>query len=306
MKTAALLLLAWTIDRYEPPYAVLIADDGHTIDVRADVLPRGVRPGDRLVTPKGPVVGDADARRRALQLRLDALVSGVDSPLVVRQPRAMRRKPDHYSRRARAEGFAARSIYKIEEIDRRTRLFKSGMRVLDLGAAPGSWLQYISKAVGPKGRVVGVDQREVRAPVPQTVRIVQGDVFETTPESLMGDTGPFHVVVSDMAPSTSGSRFTDHVRSVELCDRALDLSQHVLRAGGSFVCKVFEGEDIPALIGRVRSRFEHLKRIKPRGTRDESVELYVIGLGFKGGEAAAGATSENTTEMIADDDSAGG
>ncbi|MCB9546618.1 MAG: RlmE family RNA methyltransferase [Myxococcales bacterium] len=191
------------------------------------------------------------------------------------------RHQDHYARKAKAEGFRARSIYKLQEINRRVRLFRRGQRVLDLGCAPGSWTQYAATEVGPGGAVVGIDLKPVSAVGGPHVRILCGDIFETPPEELMDGGRPFDVVMSDMAPSTSGNRFTDHVRSIDLCARALDLALLVLRPGGSFVCKAFEGSELNAFVQSVEGHFQQVKRVKPQATRDVSVELFIVGMGYE-------------------------
>ncbi len=195
---------------------------------------------------------------------------------------ASRRRPDHYTRRAKASGFAARSVFKLEEIDKRTRLLRRGLRVLDLGCAPGSWTQYAAGKVGRGGRVVGIDRRAIEFAAPQVTTLV-GDIFETDAERFFeAGGGRFDVVLSDMAPDTTGDRFTDHVRSVELCRRALYLADTLLERGGAFVCKVFEGGDVPELVDEIRPRYGKLKRIKPKSTRSESVELFIVAQGFSG------------------------
>lgn len=271
---SALLLWVWTLDRIEPPWAVLVHDDGHQIDVRISALPDGARPGDRLATPHGPL---RRPDRGAVAARI-ARLAGLETARGVGDGGAMgQRRQDHFSRRAKQTGFRARSVFKLEEIDRRTRLFRGGQRVLDLGCSPGSWSQYAAKKVGKRGQVVGIDLKAVQ-PIGDNVRLIRGDAFETPPEELQGDGRPFDVVVSDMAPATSGNRFTDHMRSIELCKRALAVAQSVLRPGGHFVCKVFEGEDVNAFVEALGAQFEQVRRIKPKSTRSESVELFVVGL----------------------------
>lgn len=191
-----------------------------------------------------------------------------------------RRQPDHYSRRAQAEGFRARSVYKLEEIDAKVRLLRPGLRVLDLGCAPGSWARYAGQKVGPRGRVVGIDLKAVPPLGLANVVLLQGDAFGADPRTL-GDGLPFDVVLSDMAPATTGNRLTDHVRSVALCERALTVALAGLRPGGAFVCKVFEGEDTKALFESVRLAFDKVQRVKPKSTRDESVEFFIVAQGAR-------------------------
>ena len=197
-----------------------------------------------------------------------------------------RRKPDHYARRAKREGFAARSVYKLEEIDRKHRLFRRGMRVLDLGCAPGSWLKYAADRVGSKGGVVGIDRRAVENYGPH-VKTLVGDIFETDPNDLSRLAGgPFDLVMSDMAPDTCGDRFTDHVRSVALCRQALGVAQLTSNENADFLCKVFEGPDLVEFVFELKGLFGAVKRQKPKSTRASSVELFLICKGRKSGQNA--------------------
>ena len=146
----------------------------------------------------------------------------------------MKKVQDHYFHKARREGFAARSVYKLEEIDRKRRLLRPGMEALDLGCAPGSWLQYAAERVGPSGRVVGVDLKEVRANLPAQARALTGDVFSLLPQDLMGENGGalFDVILSDMAPKTTGIKQADAARSATLVRRVLFLAGEMLKPGG--------------------------------------------------------------------------
>lgn len=278
-------LLFWSFDRIEPPWAVLVGDDGRVVEVPVERLPPDARPGDRLQTLAGPVVGDREARRARIAARLGRLAGLASTSPVGHRSAVNRRRPDHFARRAQREGFAARSVYKLEEIDRRVGLLRRGMRVLDLGCSPGSWLQYAAAAVGPRGRVVGIDLKPVEVAGGAHVRAEVADAFETPPAQLLDwGGGPFDLVLSDMAPATSGNRLADHARSIDLCRRALTVAEAVLASGGGFVCKVFEGEDAADLAADVRSRFERFKRIKPKGTRSESVELFFVAQGYRAGQ----------------------
>ncbi len=129
---------------------------------------------------------------------------------------------------------------------------------------------------------MGIDLQEVEALGPPQITLLQGDAFALDPEEIQAIAGgPFDVVLSDMAPATCGDRFTDHVRSIQLCERALEVARQVLRPGGAFVCKAFEGEDLNQLVAQIREAFDSAKRLKPKGTRKESVELFVIGQGHR-------------------------
>jgi 23S rRNA (uridine2552-2'-O)-methyltransferase len=187
---------------------------------------------------------------------------------------------DPFHQKAKREGFAARAVYKLEEIDHKYPLFKPGAAVLDLGCRPGSWLQYAAKQVGPKGVLVGID-REPLDIVIHGARIVVGDVFTITPAELAGDVHRFDVVLSDMAPDTSGVKSMDQARSEALFERALDLAEQLLAPGGHFVGKLFQGPDFQKLLARCRAGFTKGVSFKPKGSRPESPEQYLVALGRK-------------------------
>ncbi len=189
------------------------------------------------------------------------------------------------SKKARKAGFAARSVFKLEELDQRFGLLRRGGSVLDLGAAPGSWSQYALKKVGPSGLVVAVDRKPIDPGNLPGAVIIQGSAFQLTEEEVRGAGAgerapPFDAVVSDMAPNTTGVPFSDHIASVDLCDRALEAATDWLRPGGTFVCKVFQGVDEPKLRGRIKARFDKVKAVRPKGTRASSVEIFVVATGF--------------------------
>jgi 23S rRNA (uridine2552-2'-O)-methyltransferase len=183
--------------------------------------------------------------------------------------------------RAKRESFAARAIYKLEELDRSFRLLGPGRHVLDLGCWPGSWLQYASQRVGDHGVVVGIDLKPVTLALPGHVETMTADVHTLDPAVLIGRWPPFDVVLSDMAPHTTGDRRSDQWRSEELFLRALAVSVEVLRPGGHFAAKVFQGERFRELIDLVRARFQSCKPVRPQATRAQSSEQYVIGRGLR-------------------------
>jgi 23S rRNA (uridine2552-2'-O)-methyltransferase len=185
---------------------------------------------------------------------------------------------DHYSQQAKKERYPARSVYKLEEIQKKHRPIKKGDKVLDLGCAPGSWLLYAAKLTGPKGRVIGVDLKPVSIQVSSHIKIITADVFALDTATLGKD---FNVVLSDMAPATTGHKAVDAARSYNLCEAALKVAQNILLPGGSLVCKIFQGPDFSLLLDDVRAGFQRLKIFKPQSSRKASKEIYVIGLGFK-------------------------
>jgi 23S rRNA (uridine2552-2'-O)-methyltransferase len=191
---------------------------------------------------------------------------------------------DFYYRRARREGLRARSAYKIEEIVRRHRLLARGQAVLDLGAAPGGFLQVLAEEVGEKGVAVGVDKEPIRNLGKAWVRTAEVDLL--APDALERiralHPGRFDLVASDMAPRTIGVKVTDEARSLELARTALRVAGEALRLGGAFVAKVFMGGDFPAFRREVAARFGEVHVARPRATRESSYEVYVVGKDFRG------------------------
>ena len=185
---------------------------------------------------------------------------------------------DHYTRKAKKENFPARSVYKLKEMQEKHGLLKKGGRVLDLGCAPGSWLIYAVQQVGKDGYVVGVDLKPITVKVPENVIVLKSDIFDLDDEILMPGGKKYHVVMSDMAPSTTGNKHVDSARSYNLCEAAWYLSQKVLIPGGTFICKIFQGEDFDQFMNLVKSGYKTYKIYKPKSTRKNSKEVYVIGL----------------------------
>lgn len=185
---------------------------------------------------------------------------------------------DIFYRRAKESNFAARSVFKLEEIDQRFQLLRSGYRVLDLGCRPGSWLQYAAKKVGSHGFLVGVDRKPLDSHIVISAphRIVVGDIYELEASDLLGELPHFDVVLSDMAPDTSGVSFADQVRSIEIFQRALTIAVTTLRQGGSFVGKIFMGDGFQEVVQEVKRHFHHSKTIKPDASRKISTELYLV------------------------------
>lgn len=190
------------------------------------------------------------------------------------------KRPDHFTKAAKKQGYPARSVFKLEEIDRRIRLLRPGMRVLDLGAAPGSWTLYAAQKIGPGGRLLAVDLQPITVPLPPHATAIVGDALSLDNDALAAH-APYDVVLSDMAPSTTGNRLGDQTRSFELFMRALAVADKLLKPGGAFVGKIFMGEDFPNAKKAVKQLFAEERAIKPEGTRSSSYELFLIGLGKK-------------------------
>ena len=187
---------------------------------------------------------------------------------------------DHRTLAARAQGYPARSVFKLEEIDRRCRLLRPGQRVVDLGAAPGSWSLYTAKCIGERGRLLAVDLSAMNQAFPPWVHVVQGDALALG-SGLHETHGPYDVVLSDMAPKTSGDKFQNAARSYHLFDAALQVALEHGVAGCGFVAKLFMGPDFEVARASVTKSFATCRIIKPEGTRDNSVEVFLVGLGKK-------------------------
>lgn len=196
---------------------------------------------------------------------------------------------DFYFKKAKEKNYAARSVFKIEEIDEKFKLFKQGYKVLDLGAAPGSWSQFASEKVGPSGRVLGIDLQPIRITL-QNAFFITADLRDLNLETVIQETGitpPFDLVISDMAPKTTGIRITDQTRSLELCMLALEIARKYLRPRGHFVAKLFHSGDFEEFRDELRKSFSRVEVLRPKSTRRESKEIFLIGIQFKGEKTIA-------------------
>lgn len=199
----------------------------------------------------------------------------------------MKRYRDHFFLKAKRENYPARSIYKLKELDNKFRLFRPGMKVLDLGAAPGSWSLGAAERVGAGGLVLACDLDPADAAFPPQVRFFVEDVFARSPEfeAVLTQTAPFDVVLSDLAPRTTGAKFADQSRSLALSLEALAVAERYLAQGGGFAVKIFMGPDMQDLLRPMRERFAAVKSFKPRSSRPESKEIFFVGLAFRGAPA---------------------
>jgi len=190
---------------------------------------------------------------------------------------------DHYTEQAKKERYPARSVYKLKEAQKKYRLIRKGDQILDLGCSPGSWLLYTAELTGKRGKVFGLDLKPVTIQIPSQAETLEVDILTIDRSWLenKGLAGRFNVVLSDMAPATTGNKVIDAERSYQLCQAALDIAQMALRPGGSFVCKIFQGEEFKKFSDSVRSCFNAHKILKPRSSRKESKEIFIVGLGFK-------------------------
>ena len=191
----------------------------------------------------------------------------------------MRREEDHYSRQARREGYPARSVYKLKEIQDRFSLFRKGDRVLDVGASPGSWSLYLLREL--KAIVVGVDLTPPKLETaPGSFTFLQGNINDADVFQRITEMGPFDAIVSDAAPATTGSRMVDSMRSAALVERVLQAADASLRPRGNLVAKLFQGGEEGELLRRMREKFRKARAFKPQASRSESFEIYLLGSGF--------------------------
>ncbi|MCK4867734.1 MAG: RlmE family RNA methyltransferase [Alphaproteobacteria bacterium] len=191
---------------------------------------------------------------------------------------------DPYVVEAKRLGYRSRAAFKLAEIDDKSKILKPGGRVVDLGAAPGGWVQVALQRVGAKGRVVGIDLQEIE-PIPGSELLVGDFLDEDAPDRLRALlNGPADVVLSDMAASSSGHAPTDHLRIMGLAEAALEFALEVLAPGGAFVAKVLQGGSERALLETMRRNFTKVTHVKPPSSRKDSAELYVVATGFRGGD----------------------
>lgn len=191
---------------------------------------------------------------------------------------------DHYFKKAKQENFFARSIYKLEEIDKKYHVLKKNDIVLDFGYFPGSWVQYTSKKVLPKGKVIGIDIQPVNEKLKmiENVTLFQKDINDLKTIEELGVEELFDVVISDMAPSTTGIKSVDQDRSLNLVEMVFYHLPKLLKTDGNFVIKVFDSNQAQIFLKEQKNKFEKFHYLKPKSTRSVSKEFFVIGLGFKG------------------------
>ena len=193
-----------------------------------------------------------------------------------------KRRRDFYYRKAKLEGLRSRAAYKLEQLDKKFKIFKGVKKVLDLCCAPGGWLQYSLSRIGNDGLIIGVDLVEI-APLPN-VYFIRGDITreETLEKIVKVANGKIDLVLSDCSPNVSGIWELDHARQIYLAETSLKIARKVLRKGGKFVVKVFQGDLFNNYLDKVRAFFKMVKVTKPEASRKESAEMYIIALNFNG------------------------
>lgn len=190
---------------------------------------------------------------------------------------------DHFFKKAKSENYLARSIYKLEEIDQKYKVLKPSDLVVDFGYHPGSWIQYTSRIIGPQGKVVGIDVRELNKKLTgiSNVRVYQKDIFDISDLKQLDVDRAFDVVLSDMAPNTTGIKSVDQDRSLLLVESVFGLLPRFLAANGNFVIKVFDSQLAQNYLKAQKNLFKEFHYLKPKSTRSISKEFFVIGKGFK-------------------------
>jgi len=191
---------------------------------------------------------------------------------------------DPFRTRAKEEGYPARSVYKLKEIQERYKLIRPGQRIVDLGCHPGSWLKFCSQTVGPEGLVLGLDLKEPTIEMASNLSFLKADLFAIPEKEIQKWAGEADLVLSDLSPKTCGIKWLDHQRSLDLNHRALEVAALVLKRGGATVLKVLGGEGTKDFIKKMNRWFEQVQTHKPKSSRQESTEIYLIGRRFKGRE----------------------
>lgn len=189
----------------------------------------------------------------------------------------MKKVQDHYFKKAKKEGYIARSAYKLQEMDQKQNLLRKGLKVIDLGCFPGSWMQYISTRIGEKGLVVGIDRTELQMPLKANMRFIHSDINELDISSISGIASRYDLVFSDMAPNTTGAKNVDSARSYQLCQMAMIVAQDYLKTSGSILVKILQGSTFNTLLSDMKSEYKVVKTLKPKSSRDESKEVFVLG-----------------------------
>jgi 23S rRNA (uridine2552-2'-O)-methyltransferase len=194
-------------------------------------------------------------------------------------------KLDHWSLKAQKEGYPARSVYKLKELDEKFGLLpRPGLKILDLGAAPGSWSLYLLRKMNGRGSLTAADLSPLSRQYDKGLfdgdnfHFIQGDITEGAVRDAIFARGPFNLIISDAAPSTTGNRSVDTLRSLALVEEVLAYAEAALTSGGSLAVKVFQGGDTAAILNRIRGLFKSGKSFKPEACRRESFETYYIGL----------------------------
>jgi 23S rRNA (uridine2552-2'-O)-methyltransferase len=193
------------------------------------------------------------------------------------------RKRDYYYQKAKEEKYRSRASYKLSQANNKYHFIKYGDVVLDLGAAPGGWIQVAKKIIGNKGFILGVDLRDIESFPQDYIRTIIGDITEPETCQQISELLPSKadVIVSDASPNISGIWEVDHARQIDLAQRALEIASEILRPSGNFFVKVFQGDMLDDFVQKVKKHFDVVKVIKPQASRAKSSEMFILAMGFK-------------------------
>ena len=190
----------------------------------------------------------------------------------------MRKIVDYYSIKAKKENYAARSVYKLIEIDQKYHLIKKGMKILDIGCSPGSWSQYLLNKIG-NGKILGIDISNNIMVTDKRFTFIKSDIFKIDINLLKEKVGLFDLILSDIAPNTSGDKFRDSQISLRMLEHVFDIARHLLKPSANVIAKVFQGEDLEDYIKNyLKLNYKQIFRFKPKSSRKESKEIYIIAL----------------------------
>lgn len=193
----------------------------------------------------------------------------------------MYKRKDSFYKKAKEEGYKSRAAYKLKEINSKFKLVKKGDTVVDAGAAPGGWSQVLLELVGKQGHVVAVDRLDITGIKNLNFTFIKGDLFdENTLSQILNVNPKYDIVISDAAPNTSGQKFADHANSLALVEKIFQFSKNVLKDNGNFLAKLFDGEDTKGFVGRLGERFQQVSIYRPKSTRKNSFEIYIVCKGF--------------------------
>ena len=217
-----------------------------------------------------------------------------------------RHRRDQFYKLAKAKGYRSRASYKLLQANRSYRFLRRGRTVVDLGAAPGGWLQVARQAVGESGFVLGVDKQEIKPLSHRNVVTMVGDIEDPSlPDQIIQKaSGRVDIVLSDASPDLTGNWELDQARQVYLADRSLEIAERVLRKGGSFFVKAFHGADLPDFRSRLRECFRTVRIVKPPASRSDSSEIYFLGLAYTGARHISGASEVQVKGPMAEDPAA--
>ncbi len=189
----------------------------------------------------------------------------------------MKKIKDYYFNLAKNNDYLARSVFKLKEIDDKYKLIKNNIKILDLGASPGSWIQYC--LTKPNTKIVAVDIKPLKKTFHKNVRFIQNSISEIE-ENLFSETN-FDLILSDMAPNTTGNKGIDHQKSISLADEVIKITYKSLKRNGNLICKIFQGEDLNSFVkSKIKPAFSKYKLFKPKSSRSESTEIYIIGFNY--------------------------